>query len=114
MAQFIKGHEVVGVCPEVLGGLSTPRMSSEIVDGVVRHKNGISVDEEFRRGAERALQIVKENAVELVILQSRSPSCGVDTIYDGSFSKKLINGDGVFAKLLKEQGIPVMDVKSMK
>lgn len=114
VAQFIKGHEVVGVCPEVLGGLSTPRMSSEIVDGVVRHKNGISVDEEFRRGAERALQIVKENAVELVILQSRSPSCGVDTIYDGSFSKKLINGDGVFAKLLKEQGIPVMDVKSLK
>lgn len=113
LAEFLKGHEVVGVCPEVLGGLPTPRLSSEIVDGVVRHKNGTSVDEEFRKGAEDSLKIVKEFGAELVILQSRSPSCGVGTIYDGTFSKTLISGDGIFVRLLKENGIRVMDVKDL-
>ena len=113
LAEFLKGHEVIGVCPEVLGGLPTPRNSSEIVDGVVRHKDGTSVDAEFRKGAELALEIVKKNNVELVILQSRSPSCGVDIIYDGTFSKTLIPGDGVFVKLLKENGIRVMDVAKL-
>ena len=113
LAEFLKGHEVIGVCPEVLGGLPTPRNSSEIVDGVVRHKDGTSVDAEFRKGAELALEIVKKNNVELVILQSRSPSCGVDIIYDGTFSKTLIPGDGVFVKLLKENGIRVMDVANL-
>ena len=113
LAEFLKGHEVIGVCPEVLGGLPTPRNSSEIVDGVVRHKDGTSVDAEFRKGAELALEIVKKNNVELVILQSRSPSCGVDIIYDGTFSKTLIPGDGVFVKLLKENGIRVMDVADL-
>ena len=110
VAEFVKGHEVVPVCPEVLGGLSTPRESSEIVDGIVRHKDGVSVDEEFRRGAELALKKVLENGVELVILQSRSPSCGVKEIYDGTFSGKLIPGQGLFAKLLSENGIRIMDV----
>ena len=73
LAEFLKGHEVVGVCPEVLGGLPTPRLSSEIVDGVVRHKDRTSVDEEFRKGAEASLKIVKDFGAELVILQSRSP-----------------------------------------
>ena len=113
LAKYLEGHEVVGVCPEVLGGLPTPRKSSEIVDGVVRHKDGTSVDEEFRKGAEASLKIVKEMGAELVILQSRSPSCGVGTIYDGTFSKTLIPGDGVFVKLLKENGIRVMDVQDI-
>ena len=110
VAAFIEGHEVVGVCPEVLGGLSIPRKPSEIVDGVVRHQDGTSVDAEFRKGAELALKIVKEHEAELVILQSRSPSCGMNTIYDGSFSKTLISGDGVFVELLKKHGIRVVDV----
>lgn len=113
LARFLEGHEVVGVCPEVLGGLPTPRPTSEIVDGVVRHKDGTSVDKEFRKGAEASLKIVKETGAELVILQSRSPSCGIGTIYDGTFSKTLISGDGVFVKLLKENGIRVMDVAEL-
>ena len=113
LARFLEGHEVVGVCPEVLGGLTTPRPTSEIVDGVVRHKDGTSVDKEFRKGAEVSLKIVKETGAELVILQSRSPSCGIGTIYDGTFSKTLISGDGVFVKLLKENGIRVMDVAEL-
>lgn len=113
LAEFLKGHDVVGVCPEVLGGLPTPRKSSEIVDGIVRHKDGTCVNEEFRIGAELAFEIVKKHEAELVILQSRSPSCGVNRIYDGTFSKTLIDGDGVFVKLLKENGIPVLDVAEL-
>ena len=113
VSEFIKGHEVIPVCPEVLGGLPTPRESSEIVNGVVRHKDGTSVDEEFRRGAELALKLVIDNDVELVILQSRSPSCGVNSIYDGSFSGTLIPGQGVFARLLTEKNIKVIDVSEL-
>ena len=113
VAEFIKDHEVISVCPEVMGGLPVPRESSEIVDGVVKHKDGISVDEEFRRGAEIALEKVLENGVELVILQSRSPSCGVKEVYDGTFSGKLIPGQGVFAKLLAENNIRTMDVSEL-
>ena len=92
---YIEGHEVIPICPEVLGGLSTPREPAEIACGIVKNKDGTSVDAQFRKGAELALDIVVKNQVELVILQSRSPSCGVNSIYDGSFSGKIIPG-GVF------------------
>ena len=101
LAEFLKGHEVLAICPEVLGGLPTPRKSSEIVDGVVRHADGTSVDEEYHKGAEVAYGMIRNMGAELVILQSRSPSCGVGMIYDGTFSKTLIPGDGVFVQLLK-------------
>ena len=110
---FIGGHEVLAICPEVLGGLPTPRESAEIVDGVVSHKDGSSVDVEFRRGAEIALKMVLENQVDLVILQSRSPSCGVKSIYDGTFSGKIIQGQGVFAELLRKNNIETMDVADL-
>lgn len=110
---YIKGNEVLPVCPEVLGGLPIPRESAEIVNGVVSHKDGTSVDKEFRKGAQKAFEKVKEHKVDLVILQSRSPSCGVNTIYDGSFSGKLISGKGVFADLLQKNGIKVVDVSDL-
>ena len=111
--EFIEGHEVIGVCPEQLGGLSTPRLSAEIVEGVVTNKEGISVDAEFRKGAQAALATALENKVDLAILQSRSPSCGVKEIYDGSFSGKKIKGQGVFAKLLSAHGIKVLDAEDV-
>ena len=110
---FIEGHEVIGVCPEQLGGLSTPRLPAEIVAGVVTNKEGISVDAEFRKGAQEALAAALENKVDLAILQSRSPSCGVKEIYDGSFSGKKIKGQGVFAKLLSAHGIKVLDAEDV-
>lgn len=110
---YIKGNEVLSVCPEVLGGLPVPRESAEIVNGIVSHKDGTSVDKEFRKGAKKALEIVKEQKIDLVILQSRSPSCGVNAIYDGSFSGKLISGKGVFADLLQKNGIKVIDVSDL-
>ena len=110
---FIEGHEVIGVCPEQLGGLSTPRLPAEIVEGVVTNKEGVSVDAEFRKGAQEALAAASENKVDLAILQSRSPSCGVKEIYDGSFSGKKIKGQGVFAKLLTMHGIKVLDAEDI-
>lgn len=110
---FIEGHEVIGVCPEQLGGLSTPRLPAEIVDGVVTNKEGVSVDAEFRKGAQEALAVALEKKVDLAILQSRSPSCGVKEIYDGSFCGKKIKGQGVFAKLLAKHGIKVLDAEDV-
>lgn len=107
--EFIEGHEVIGVCPEQMGGLSTPRLPAEIVAGLVTNKEGVSVDNEFRKGAQEAWAVALENKVDLAILQSRSPSCGVKEIYDGSFSGKKIKGQGVFAKLLSARGIKVLD-----
>ena len=110
LAAFLQGHEAVPICPEVLGGLGVPREPAELVGGVVRHRDGSSVDAAFRAGAAAALEAVKAAGAQLVILQSRSPSCGVGTIYDGSFTGRLTEGNGVFATLLKENGIEVTDV----
>ena len=113
LVEFLKGKEVISICPEVLGGLSIPRKPAEIVDGEVKLENGKSVEYEFKKGAQIALEKVIGNQADLVILQSRSPSCGVNNIYDGSFSGKLIDGKGVFAKLLEENNIDVIDVEDL-
>ena len=76
-------------------------------------RNGTSVDAAFRTGAAAALEKVQAAGAELVVLQSRSPSCGVGMIYDGSFSGNLTAGDGIFAALLKQNGIPVIDVAEL-
>ena len=107
--EYVKGHQVISVCPEVDGGLPTPRIPCEIVDGIVTNKEGQSKDIEFRAGARLGLKKAIEEKVDLAILQSRSPSCGVNQIYDGSFSGQLIDGQGVFVKLLIENGIKVID-----
>ena len=109
VCDFARGHQVVPVCPEVLGCLPTPRCPAEIVQGVVTNKEGINVDREFRAGAAKALAIAKENGVELAILQSRSPSCGVKEIYDGTFSGCLINGNGITSDLLLKNGVKVIN-----
>ena len=111
--KFIEGHEVIPVCPEVMGGLLTPRVPSEIVNGVVTMADGRIVDEEFRKGAQIGLNLAKENEVDLVILQSRSPSCGVKQIYDGTFSGNKIEGQGIFARLLTENGFRIVDVEDL-
>lgn len=110
---FVEGHEVFPVCPEVFGGLPTPRIPCEIVDGVVINREGVSCDKEYRLGAQMALDIARREQIDLAILQSRSPSCGVKQIYDGTFSKKLIDGSGVFAKMLLEEGFEVVDLEDL-
>ena len=111
---YVSGHEVFPVCPEVMGGLSIPRPPAEIVGGKVINNQGVSVDGEFRRGAQAALEIAVREGINLAILQSRSPSCGVHEIYDGTFSGKRIPGQGVFARLLTEHGFAVMDAEDLK
>jgi len=111
LLQLLSGHTVIPVCPEVLGGLPTPRIPAEIVNGEVINRDGKSVDSEFREGARRALEKAKQEKPDLIILQSRSPSCGVKEIYDGTFSGRLISGQGVFAGLVQEYGFRVMDIE---
>ena len=106
--EYIKGHEVIPVCPEVMGGLPTPRPPAEIVSGEVINRLGVSVDREYRLGAEKALKLAREKQIDLAILQPRSPSCGTREIYDGTFSGKKIPGMGVTAALLKENGYVVL------
>lgn len=113
LAEYLKDHEVIPVCPEVLGGLPTPRIPSEIRNGIVVNREGICVDKEFRLGAEIALKTALDAAADLAILQSRSPSCGPKQVYDGTFSKKLIDGRGVFADLLAQNHIRIMDVEDI-
>ena len=113
VAEYIKGHEVISACPECLGGLPTPRVPAEIVNGVVTNREGQNVDVEFRKGAKIALEIAKKEKIDLVILQSRSPSCGVKQIYDGTFSGTRIDGQGVFARLLNENGFKIIDVEDL-
>ena len=113
LKDYVKGHTVVPVCPEVMGGLPTPRDPAEMIGGVVRQKSGRSVDEEFRAGARAALKKIKDAGAELAILQSRSPSCGVKEIYDGTFTGHLVKGKGVFAAMLEEEWIRAMDVEDL-
>lgn len=111
--KYVEGHEVISMCPEVEGGLPIPRTPAEIVKGVVTNRDGVSVDKEFRAGADKILDVLLEEKVELAILQSRSPSCGIGRIYDGSFTKTLTNGNGIFADLLVKHGIKVIDVEKI-
>ncbi len=105
--EISKKYHLLFVCPEVFGGLSTPREPAEMKGGLVVTKTAKDVSENFKFGAEICLKIAKLNGCKKAILKARSPSCGSGQIYDGSFTKKLIFGDGVAAKLLKENEILV-------
>lgn len=108
------GCKVIEVCPEVMGGLPTPRVPSEIANGIVKNREGKSVNKEFYLGAEKALEIAKQEKIDYAILQSRSPSCGCKEIYDGTFTGKKIPGMGIFAKMLKEEGFILIDVEDLE
>ena len=105
--EISKKYHLLFVCPEVFGGLSTPREPAEMKGGLVVTKTAKDVSENFKFGAEICLKIAKLNGCKKAILKARSPSCGSGQIYDGSFTKRLIFGDGVAAKLLKENEILV-------
>lgn len=108
---FLQGHEVIPVCPEEAAGLGIPRVPMEIVDGILINKEGVVVDEPVRRAVAK---IVEENRdADLAILKSRSPTCGVKQVYDGTFSGALIDGSGVLAQALKEAGIKIMDAEDI-
>lgn len=109
VVSFLQGHEIVPVCPEEI--LGVPRVPMEIVGGVLINKEGTVVDEPIRKAVAK---IVEENTdVDLAILKSRSPTCGVHQVYDGTFSGRLIDGMGTLAQALKEKGIRVLDAEDI-
>ena len=101
------GTEVLLVCPEVFGGLPTPREPSERRADAVVSRSGTDVTAQFRRGAEQALHLARLYGCKAAVLKERSPSCGSGEVYDGTFSGRLTPGDGVTAALLKANGIAV-------
>jgi len=105
---LLKKEILIPVCPEQLGGLPTPREPAEIREGKVITKSGKDVTENFKRGAEEVLKIAKLFGISEAILKQGSPSCGCGRIYDGTFSGKIIEGDGITATLLKKHGIKVI------
>ena len=107
VVELVRAGKAIPVCPEQLGGLPTPRTSCEIREGRVVDADGRDRTEAFERGARAVLQIAQTYGATEALLQSRSPSCGSGRIYDGSFTKTLTAGDGVTARLLKENGIQV-------
>lgn len=110
---FKKGN-IIPVCPEQLGGLSTPRIPQEIQkDGRALNKEGEDVTDKFKKGAEETLRIAKLLGVKEFIGKSKSPSCGFGLTYDGTFSDTLIEGNGITADLLFQNGIKVITEKDL-
>ena len=105
---LLKGFIVVPFCPEQLGGLSTPRPRSEIRGEKVVNEFGEDVTSYFLKGANEALKIAKKISPDIIILKSRSPSCGKGRIYDGSFHNKLVEGSGVTCSILTRNGFKVL------
>ena len=105
---LMEHHTLIPICPEQMGGLATPRVPAERKGGGVFTERGGDVTEQYRRGAEEALRLAQLYGCKYAILKERSPSCGSGQIYDGSFSRRLIDGNGVTAQLLKAHGIKVL------
>ncbi len=101
-------HVLVPVCPEVMGGLPTPREPSEIRSGRVVTRDGRDVTEAFARGAREAEKIALACGCRCALLKERSPSCGLGRVYDGTFTGTLTRGDGLCARLLSQRGLRVL------
>ena len=108
VCKFLSNKEYIKVCPECLGGLSIPRLPSEIIGDKVINSSNIDVTLNYKKGAEETLKICQNENINCAIMKSRSPSCGCGKIYDGTFSKKLVDGDGITVRLLKEHEIKVL------
>ena len=106
--------EFVNVCPELMGGLSAPRSCAEISHDRVVDINGKDFTEEYTAGAKKTLKIAKENDCTVAILKAKSPSCGSGLVYDGTFSGKLVPGDGISVALLKANGIKVFSEERLE
>ena len=102
-----KDFRILPVCPEVLGGLPTPREPCEILGDRVIDRTGKDVTEVFLTGAEKTLALIRQNRCVAALLKERSPSCGTGRVHNGLFDGGLTDGNGIAADLLKRNGIPV-------
>lgn len=124
LTSLSRHFEVITICPEVAGGLAIPRTPCEIFSGEgidviqkrakVLSQTGADCTNEFLLGAQLALQLVKEHKIKYALLKAKSPSCGNQTIYDGSFSGKLVPGVGVTAAILEQHGVRVFNEKQIQ
>nr|WP_312576571.1 DUF523 domain-containing protein [Sedimentibacter sp.] len=106
--ELVDNKKALMVCPEVLGGLTIPRLPCEIIGDKVLNIEKEDKTDNFASGAVKVLEIAKKYGIKKAILKEKSPSCGSEYIYDGSFSRKLIPGEGMTTKLLRENGIQVI------
>ena len=107
--QLVEEGRAITVCPEVMGGMTTPRIPSERKDGKVINSNGDDNTACFVKGVEKSIEIVKEHNIKKAILKAKSPSCGNKYIYDGTFSRTLVEGKGMLAEKLTELGLEIYD-----
>lgn len=107
-------HHLLPVCPEIYGGLPTPREPAEIIGGSVITKGGRDVTAAYEKGAKEMLLLAQRLDCRVAVLKSKSPSCGKGQIYDGSFSGRLVDGDGILAQLLTDEGITVLTEGEMQ
>ena len=113
VVEFLKDKEVISVCPEIMAGMGCPRNPIEIVDGVLTDCHGKNVDSLIRKSVMEIMERIRDEEIQCAVLQSRSPTCGVNQVYDGTFSGKLIPGSGIFAKSLIDAGYLVIDVEDI-
>ncbi len=112
MLRLAEKHELIPICPEQSGGLPTPRPPAEIRDGRVINRLGQDVTAVYEKGAAETLRLYDLLHCDCALLKARSPSCGSETIYDGSFTGTLIPGQGITARLLMQRNIPVFSEES--
>lgn len=110
---FCSDKQVYPVCPEVLGGLLIPRISCEIRGNRVISKTGENHTKEYQRGARKVLELMQREKITMAVLKSKSPSCGVGKVYDGTFTGTLTEGDGICAQMLKQHGLSVMNEEQL-
>ena len=113
IVEFLKDKEVISICPEMMAGMGCPRNPIEIVDGVLTDCHGKNVDSLIRKSVMEIMERIRDEEIQCAVLQSRSPTCGVNQVYDGTFSGKLIPGSGIFAKSLIDAGYLVIDVEDI-
>lgn len=116
--ELVKKGEAILVCPEQLGGLATPRFPSEVSiqngERKVINNHGEDVTKNYERGAQEVLELAKKMNINKAILKARSPSCGCGLIYDGTFSKTKVEGNGVTAQLLLDNGFEIFNEENFK
>ena len=106
--KLMNKHNLIPFCPEVMGGLPTPRIPSEVVRDKVLNEKGEDVTAQYKKGAEEALKIAKMYNCKYAILKEKSPSCGKGKIHNGKFDGSYVDGDGITTKLLTKNGIIVL------
>ena len=111
--KFLKDKEVLEYFPECMAGMSVPRTPMEIVNGVLTDRDGNNLDAQMRATVAQAIEELHGRGIDCAVLQSRSPTCGVNQVYDGTFSGRLIPGRGIFAQALAEAGIRLIDAEDL-